>query len=81
MVLNTPKRSVTVGNTNYDIAGTTVDGAVFITAPRGAKPENIHLNVYFSGVEDVVGVHYFQMEVINGPNHNSAQVRRDRIAF
>lgn len=53
VTLNPPNPSVNIGASTHYIAGTSVNGTVYVTAPEGAQAENIRLRVYFTGKEDV----------------------------
>jgi hypothetical protein len=77
LVLSPPDPLINLGGTGYYAAGRKVYGTCYVTAPEGAKAEDIQLRVYFTGKEDVC-VHYYQTEHytdING-NRKSRQVSR-----
>lgn len=81
VALNPPNPSVSIGASTYYIAGTKVNGTVYITAPEGAQEADIKLKVYFTGKEDVcVQYHETQYYTDSQGHRQSRQVSRHAYA-
>lgn len=80
LVLSPPDPLVNLGGEEYYAAGRKVHGTCYVTAPEGAKAEDIQLHVYFTGKENVC-VHYYQTEHYTDSNGNSASRQVSRYEY